>query len=297
MEIQETPRTGRKAASSIPPAFPGATHITRVVLHPYGRSQSPSYTLSLYDTGIPLPDAHGHYYGYRLYEHFRGAPSTVLFSGSDYRGTSTGEAVLDLINRLTTRPGDTTAEHTVLYTPGQLQFLVSHAAALRTEAVRRFGWSDKLVHLRSDLEAVYSHRSLKGQGPRHRFALGVLTGQGDTRTEARRSLETALGAHASALPRFQIGGVTGVVYAQFQHGRDTVIQVVDPRSPEQPLGDSARFSAKSLADADDTVDTFVAEAERLARSERVPPPVARPAARASRMPGVPDVRPSIRVMA
>jgi hypothetical protein len=117
MEIQETPRTGRKAASSIPPAFPGATHITRVVLHPYGRSQSPSYTLSLYDTGIPLPDAHGHYYGYRLYEHFRGAPSTVLFSGSDYRGTSTGEAVLDLINRLTTRPGDTTAEHTFAQGP------------------------------------------------------------------------------------------------------------------------------------------------------------------------------------
>lgn len=280
---------------SIPP-LPGSTHLTRVVLYPYGRSQSPSFTLSLYDTGLPvvvsdMPGGRsGRYWAYRLYQHTKGAKSTVLFQGSDYVPTAgTGEAILDMVNRLTTRPGDTTHEHTVLYTPEQLQFLVTHATALRNEAGRRFGWSEKLVHLRSDLEAVYSHRALKGHGPRHRFALGVLTGQGDTRATAKASLEGALGAHASALPMFQIGGVTGVVYAQFQHGRDTVVQVIDPRNPENPLGDSARFSARSVKDADETTDTFIAEAERAARSRDVNAPV-RPRARAQRTPSISSIR-------
>ena len=110
---------------------------------------------------------------------------------------------------------------------------------------------------------------------------------------ARANLETALGAHASALPRFQIGGVTGVVYAQFQHGRDTVIQVIDPRNPEAPLGGSARFAARSVKDADETTDTFIAGAEREARSRDVHAP-ARPRARAQRM-TAPPVKGAIRV--
>ena len=112
--------------TSIPPV-PGAVHITRTVLHPYGRAQSPSYTLSLYDTGLSAPTG-GRYWAYRLYEHVKGQKSTVLFQGSDYvPQAGTGEAILDLVNRLTTRPGDTVAETGVQYTPAQLQFLVTHA--------------------------------------------------------------------------------------------------------------------------------------------------------------------------
>lgn len=268
--------------STIPPLYPMATHLTRTVIHPYGRKASPSYTLSLYDTGVPHGDGPGHWFGYRLYEHVRGQKSTVLFQDADQRGNAnTGDVMLQLIDRLTTRPGDTLGEGERALTPAQLNFLVSHAGALRAEARRRFGWEAKLVHLRSDLEALYTHRQLRGQGPRHRMALGVLSAAGSTKTEAKRGLEQALGAHASALPRFQIGGVTGVVYAQYQHGADTVIQIVNPKNPESPLGDSARFQAKNRAEADEITDTFVAEAERAERGSNRPPSL-RPRARAER---------------
>lgn len=275
-----------QATSTIPPRFPMATHLTRTVLYPYGRKGSPSYTLSLYDTGVPLFEGHGHYWGFRLYEHTKGSPSRVLFQGADVAGSSnTGDVMLSLIDRLTTRPGDTEGENTQALTPEQINFLVSHAGALRDEAQRRFGWSQKLVHLRSDLEAVYHSRALKGHGPRHRMVLGVCEGTGETRSTARAALEHAIGKQASALPRFSIGRVSGVVYAQYPHGRDVVIQVVDPRNPDQPLGDSARFQASTQSEANEIADTFIAEAERNQASARDTnrPPSLRPRARAERV--------------
>lgn len=282
--------------STIPPHMAYASHLTRTVLHPYGRGKGVSYTISLYDTGIPLPDTHGHWIGYRLYQHTPGLKgSHVLFSGSDVRGGgNTGDIMLALIDRLTTRPGDVLGERTQELTSQQLDFLVTHASALRQEATRRFGWTEALVHLRSDLEAVYHSRELRGHGPRHRMALGVVEGSGRTKTAARRELEAAIGAHASSMPRFTVGVVTGVVYAQFPHGKETVIQVVNPRDPENPLGDSARFHAKSANEADDIADTYIVEAERAAASAR--PPTSRPSARAAR-PSLPPstIRASIRV--
>jgi hypothetical protein len=276
--------------STIPPTYPLAVHLTRVVLHPYGRQKSPSYTLSLYDTGVPHGEGKGRWFGYRLYEHIKGQKSTVIFWGADEKGgANTGDVMLRLIDRLTTRPGDTVGEGERALTPEQLNFLITHASALRAEAQRRFGWAEKLVHLRSDLEAVYHSRALKGHGPRHRFVLGVLQSSGATKSEARRNLELALGAHASALPRIVVGEVTGFVYVQYAHGADTVVQIVDVDVPHAPLKDSARFSAASQAEADDIADTWIAQTEREHRGRSVPEhqvsiaprPALRPSARAS----------------
>lgn len=300
MTIQ-THQVGTRSSSTIPPAFPHATHLTRVVLHPYGRGKGASFTLSMYDTGLTTPrigDVPGvRWLGYRLYMHpHKGAKSVVLFQGSDLTTPESdlGEVMLALVNRLTTRPGDTENEATTERTPEQLHFLVTHAHAVRGEAQRRFAWAESLVHLRSDLEAVYHHRQLAA-GPKHRMVLGVLEGMGRTRSEARRALESALGAHASAVPRIQVGGVTGDVYVQYPKGMQTVVQIVHPYLADNPLGETATFTtAATMAENDDIVDTWVAECERrvksLAPSERRS---ARPRARAS----VPAQRVTIRAHA
>jgi len=260
-------------------------HIERTVLHPYGRGKGPSFTLSLYDTGIPHPGG-GTWRGFRFYQHHKGMKSGVLFQGTEAPGRDPIPSILD---RLTRAPGDTPDESTADASPDQLTFLLQHAPAVRREAARRFAWDVKTANLRADLEVVYQARHLRGPGARHRMTLGVLTAQGATKAEARESLISQIGHQVSAVPVFRVGALTGLVYARYPHGEDTVLQTVDPRRPEAPLGDSLRFKAANQRDAEEIAETMIAEAER--RAPPAPPsrPSVRPSARSMR-PRVPSIR-------
>lgn len=286
--------------STIPPsAAPGAVRLRKFTLFPYGKGGD-SVSLSLYDTGVPAP--HGtHYVGYRLYEHPAGTRrGKVVFEGAAW---DPGPGPLDpsaiaaaIIDRHTVRPGDTEGEHVAEnMTPHQLHWVLTHAAALRRVAHDRLAWSPAVpVDLRGDLQVTYSHRRDLKSSDRHRFALGVVSGAGHTRSTARAALGRAVGTHCGMVPEVFVGARTATVYVLYPHGAEYVLQPVNPTLPDAPLGAPLRFGASTpetaRAAARDAVTRFEASPTRATPVRRAisVPPVRRPSAR-------PSSRPAMRV--
>lgn len=107
---------------------------------PYQKGMGPRFTLHLYD--VNATDSAGRYgVGYRLL-----MGREVVFECLNSEGCAYGHhsvdgdaAVRNVMGWLTLRPGDTDAEYFAAYTPEQLEFCSSHAEALQSEVMFRFG--------------------------------------------------------------------------------------------------------------------------------------------------------------
>lgn len=240
--------------SLIPASLIGSIHLGRYVLRPDG-PKGISFTLSMYDTGIP-DGTGGTWIGYRLYQRPPDGDrkGSVLFENRLQAPTPTkdpADLAKLILDTLAVGPGDISPDPTESYTPEQLAWATKWGAKVRQAAKEKFGWMDKdLKPLRADfLDITYKHRDDYKAHKRHQMNTGVIQVSARTKREAVADLRAAIQNHISALPQFKVGEVSKQVYCLFPHGAEQVIQVVRPQHPESPLGDSLRFKAKDLEDA------------------------------------------------
>jgi hypothetical protein len=286
---------------------PAATHLLRRTIRPYGKGQI-TVTLSLWNSGIPCPDAASDLPGvqnwivYRLYAHMPRKKAQIVFEGADQPPQADMDDVaVNVLDRLTRLPGDPGAEDES-WTPEQLDFVLKHGRALRIAATERLAWSmPSPAQLRLGFEVIYTRRADTRANFRHHYSAGVLGVAARTKTEAKAAFGQAIGSHLSALPEFRVGAVSKEVYALYPHGTDWVIQVIDPTKPQAPLGESLRFAAATSEEAKGIL-TQVQGKRESTRPVVVPepagvtmPPFAASGRKATRPKARASIMPSIRV--
>ncbi len=258
------------ATKSVAPT-PNAVHLLRRTLRPYGTGNL-VVTLSLWDTGNEHPQG-GNWLTYRLYSSMPGSGkrTEIVFEGTTAPAMDPDDVAVRLIDRLTRRPGDEGTEEEA-WTPTQLDWVLHHGRAVREVAVNRLAWSIPTAQqLRAGFDVVYAKRVDPRAALRHQYSSGVVMAAARTKTEAKTAFARAVGGQLSSLPVFRVGVNSRQVYALYPHGADWVLQVVDPTRPQAPLGESVRFQAGTVAEAEALLTKTMGTREGKAPIS-VPPP-------------------------